>query len=1161
MDYKSSNKSLKFQMIIKSCSKCLFKTNFFKWCDKCKLKHFELNYGKSPSGNNEIDKILKDNYCESNSTKELIEWIPYSEFKFINFANQELSKLYNAIWPNDYIFDQNRNKVCWNRVTLIDFEDLNDLLYHIIIFKRELQFYGITKNPISLNFILVFDYLDYNRSLIFKCQILPYFFNWCNKCKLKHFELNYGVSPSENNEIDKILKDNYCESNSSKELIEWIPYDEFKDVTHINEEIYRAVRSEGRICDWDEGKSNWSREIKNLKVLLINSEDSICLEEKLKTKRYVCHPYGITKNPVSLKYMLVFDYINYNLCLRCQFLNFFNWCEECRLNYFQLNYGESPSENNEIDKFLRNNYCESNSSEELIEWIPYNELKIINFANEELSKLYGAIWPKGYIIDWNKNEVCWNRESKNLRLTQVTLINFEDLNDLLYHIIIFKGEFQFYGITKNPMSLNFMLVFDYLGDNRSIIFECQILPYFFKWCNKCKLKHFELNYGKSPSENNKIDKILIDNYCVSNSSEELIEWIPYDEFKDVINVALDKNEETYSAVWSEGRICDWDEDKSNWSREIKNFVVILINTEDLMCLEEAKKYEFRPIGITKNPLSLKYMLVFDYINYDYNLCQRCQFLNFFDWCKECRMNRFHLVYRKSLSGYVDIDNFLKENYCESKSSKELIRWIPYYEFRDIIYIDEEEFSKHFIAIYHNLKVIMMEIENLDVLYQILSSIKKEVPGSLKSYKIHGISKNVLNYMLIFEYSLDLLKILNEPKRYRMIGVSKEQFNPVTYLKSLSQSLCSDCQSKESFFEWCDNCKMAHYSLNYGDLLSVNNDINVILKDNYCRSNKISEFIEWIPYDSFIDITFINRGGFSKVYSALWLNNHIYEWNHIKLEWERLSGYKNVALKVLESSCYNISGFLQEVQSYYKIRFSHKITKLYGISKDPNTQNYILVLEYVNHGSLRSFLDKYNKYLIITYKIQILKNIAEGLKEIHSKNIIHQDIHSENILTKDFDRVKITDLGLSKFINQQVNDNEKEKKVYGVLPYIAPEVLRGYHYTQKADIYAFGVIINEVFTGERPFENYTNEIGLRIDICKNGLRPEIRKNTPKSLVNLLNKCWDSTSSNRPTADEIIQKLNHFETDDIIFEELRNCNNEILRQYVESTNNSDYQKPFL
>ncbi|RIA97400.1 kinase-like domain-containing protein, partial [Glomus cerebriforme] len=351
------------------------------------------------------------------------------------------------------------------------------------------------------------------------------------------------------------------------------------------------------------------------------------------------------------------------------------------------------------------------------------------------------------------------------------------------------------------------------------------------------------------------------------------------------------------------------------------------------------------------------------------------------------------------------------------------------------------------------------------------------------------------------------------------------------------------------------CKIEHFNSNYSNLPNDNNDLNAILKDNYCKSNNTSEFIEWIPYNSLIDITFIDQGGFSKVYSALWLSNNLYEWNHADLEWKRLSGYKPVALKVLESY-YNISEFLREVQSYYKIGFSHKITKLYGISKDPNTQNYILVLEYVKYGSLRKFLDKHNKYLLTSYKIKILKNIAEGINEIHSKGLIHQDIHSGNILNTDFDNIRITDLGLSKFVDQTSNNdnNEKEKRIYGNLPYIAPEVFQGQLYTQKADIYSFGIIINEVFTGKRPFYNmFDDELKIIIDICKNNLRPKIYENTPKSLIDLLNKCWNAEPSNRPTTDEIIQKLTYFEADDIIFKELRNFNNEILEQYFKSTDN--------
>ncbi|GES76381.1 kinase-like domain-containing protein [Rhizophagus clarus] len=106
-------------MTIKSCLKCRFKKNFFKCCNKCKLKHFKLNYGKSPSGNNEIDKIFRDNYCESNSSKELIEWIPYNEFK--NIACIGIEKV-----PSKYYIARYRKVNI--TVILMKFESIEDLL-------------------------------------------------------------------------------------------------------------------------------------------------------------------------------------------------------------------------------------------------------------------------------------------------------------------------------------------------------------------------------------------------------------------------------------------------------------------------------------------------------------------------------------------------------------------------------------------------------------------------------------------------------------------------------------------------------------------------------------------------------------------------------------------------------------------------------------------------------------------------------------------------------------------------------------------------------------------------------------------------------------------------------------------------------------------------
>jgi hypothetical protein len=95
------------------------------------------------------------------------------------------------------------------------------------------------------------------------------------------------------------------------------------------------------------------------------------------------------------------------------------------------------------------------------------------------------------------------------------------------------------------------------------------------------LNHFQLNYGEFPSENDYINNILEDNYCESILSEELIEWIPYNKFKDITYITYEESLKLYSASWLNGDICNWNKDKLTWNRENKDMKVTLIYFENL----------------------------------------------------------------------------------------------------------------------------------------------------------------------------------------------------------------------------------------------------------------------------------------------------------------------------------------------------------------------------------------------------------------------------------------------------------------------------------------------------------------------------------------------------------------------------------------------------
>src|SRR2546423_11967216 len=107
---------------------------------------------------------------------------------------------------------------------------------------------------------------------------------------------------------------------------------------------------------------------------------------------------------------------------------------------------------------------------------------------------------------------------------------------------------------------------------------------------------------------------------------------------------------------------------------------------------------------------------------------------------------------------------------------------------------------------------------------------------------------------------------------------------------------------------------------------------------------------------------------------------------------------------------------------------------------------MMVIQYKGDNMSQYLKNNYN-ILNLRNKLGVLKDIARGLKVIHNRGFIHKDLHSGNILNKDETYTYITDLGLCKPV-----DGQDEKEIYGVLPYVAPEVLRGKTYTQPADIY-------------------------------------------------------------------------------------------------------------
>ena len=202
---------------------------------------------------------------------------------------------------------------------------------------------------------------------------------------------------------------------------------------------------------------------------------------------------------------------------------------------------------------------------------------------------------------------------------------------------------------------------------------------------------------------------------------------------------------------------------------------------------------------------------------------------------------------------------------------------------------------------------------------------------------------------------------------------------------------------------------------------------------------------------------------------------------------------------------------------------NSILGFYGITKDPETKEFIMIIQFANFGNLRSVLLNNFYNILWKDKIFLLFKIIGGLKRLHKLKYSHKNLHSGNILQDHTDKftdalLYISDFGLSGPADKQKSDN----KIHGVLPYVAPEVLNGESYTKASDIYSFGIIMVELSSGIPPFYDKKDDLSLTIDIC-NGYRPEFRKGTPEFYKKLASSCMNANPNQRPTAIELYNIL--------------------------------------
>uniref|UniRef100_A0A8C1MMM7 Mitogen-activated protein kinase kinase kinase 7 n=2 Tax=Cyprinus carpio TaxID=7962 RepID=A0A8C1MMM7_CYPCA len=258
--------------------------------------------------------------------------------------------------------------------------------------------------------------------------------------------------------------------------------------------------------------------------------------------------------------------------------------------------------------------------------------------------------------------------------------------------------------------------------------------------------------------------------------------------------------------------------------------------------------------------------------------------------------------------------------------------------------------------------------------------------------------------------------------------------------------------------------------------------------------------EEIDYDDIEVEEVVGRGAFGVVRKAKWKG-------------------RDVAIKTIESESER-NAFFVELRQLSRVNHAN-IVKLYGSCSDP----VCLVMEYAEGGSLYNVLHGAEPlpHYTASHAMSWCLQCSQGVSYLHGmkpKALIHRDLKPPNLLLVAGGTVlKICDFGTACDIQTHMTNNK------GSAAWMAPEVFEGSNYSEKCDVFSWGIILWEVITRRKPFDEIGGPAFRIMWAVHRGTRPPLIKNLPKPIESLMTRCWSKDPSQRPSMEEIVKIMSH------------------------------------
>ncbi|CAH0721642.1 unnamed protein product, partial [Brenthis ino] len=225
---------------------------------------------------------------------------------------------------------------------------------------------------------------------------------------------------------------------------------------------------------------------------------------------------------------------------------------------------------------------------------------------------------------------------------------------------------------------------------------------------------------------------------------------------------------------------------------------------------------------------------------------------------------------------------------------------------------------------------------------------------------------------------------------------------------------------------------------------------------------------------------------------------------------RWRGRIDTAVKMMKEGTMSEDDFIDEAKVMTKLQHQN-LVQLYGVCS--KHRPIYIVTEYMRHGSLFNYLrrtapDQLGPAVLLDMCIQVCK----GMAYLERHNYIHRDLAARNCLVGDENVVKVADFGLARYVLDDQYTSSGGTKF--PIKWAPPEVLNYTRFSSKSDVWAFGVLMWEVFTcGKVPYGRMKNsEV---VEMVQRGQVLEKPKGCLNEIYNVMKACWRHAPEERPS----------------------------------------------